>query len=158
EAKLAYYRRLLQFSLPPLHRLDVKLRRIDRARGFTLFEAIFDRYELGESVFVRYTLVLEQTESMRGKSLLKRSGDYTQQTAAFREKMEAYTQDESEIAFLLVGKLEGVRVLEVTRARIGPLWSPWAPAPAGWMPAGTGDSAFVLHLPLDRASVDLNKD
>jgi hypothetical protein len=158
QAKLAYYRRLVQSNLPPLNRLDVKLRRIDRARTVSMFEVVFDRYQLDESVFVRYTLVLEQRDSVPGRPFLERSGDYSQQTAAFREKMETYTQDDSEIAFLLVGKLEGVRVLEVTRGRIGPLWSPWTPAPPGWLAAGTGDSAFVLHLPLDRASVELDKD
>ena len=157
-AKLAYCQRLVQCILPPLHRLDVTLRRVDRSRRVAMFEVLFDRYHPGESVFVRYTLVLEQTDSMSVVPLLERSGDHSQQTNAFREKMEAYTQDDSEIAFLLLGKLEGVRVLEVTRGRIGPLWSQWAPAPAGWTPSGNHDSAFILHLPLDRASVDLDND
>ena len=157
QAKLAYYRRLVQCILPPLHHLEVKLRRMERARRIAMFEVLFDRYHPAEAVFVRYTLVVEQTDSMSAP-LLERSGDHSQQTAAFREKMEAYTQDDSEIAFLLLGNLEGVRVLEVTRGRIGPLWSPWAPAPAGWTPSGNHDSAFILHLPLDRASVDLDND
>jgi len=158
QAKLAYYRRLVRATIPPLYRLDVKLRRIDRARRVAAFEVMFDRYEPGESVFTRYTLVIEQTDSMWGGTLLERTGDYSRQTSAFREKMEVYTQDDSEIAFLLLGKLDGVRVVEVTRGRIGPLWSPWTPAPAGWTPEGALEAAFVLHLPLDRASVDLEKD
>ena len=158
QAKLAFYRRLVRSTLPPLNRLDVKLRRLDRARRVVVFEVVFDRYDPGESVFARYTLVIEQTDSMWGGALLERSGDYSQQTSAFREKMEAYTQGDSEIIFLLLGKVEGVRVIEVTRGRIGPLWSPWAPPPPEWAPAGAADAAFVLHLPLDRASVDLDKD
>jgi hypothetical protein len=157
-AKLGYYQCLCKADIPPLHSLDVKLRRVDRARSVAVFEVVYDRYDLAESVFVRYTLVLEQTDGMWGARLLGRSGDYSRQTSVFREKLEAYTQDDSEIAFLLLGKVEGVRVIEVTRGRIGPLWSPWAPPPPEWAPAGAADAAFVLHLPLDRASVDLDKD
>jgi len=153
-AKLAYNRRLLAADLPPLTRLQVKLRRIDPARSAASFEVVFDKIDTAEMVFVRYTLLLEQEDRSWGSAFLERSGDYSLQTAAFREKMEKFTQDDSEIAFLLLGKLEGVRLEEVTRGRIGPLWSPFSSAPEGW----SSPNAFILHLPLDRASTDLSDD
>jgi hypothetical protein len=153
-AKLAYNRRLLAADLPPLTRLAVKLRRIERERSAASFEVVFDKIDPAEMVFVRYTLLLEQEDTSWGSSFLARSGDYSLQTAAFREKMEKFTQDDSEIAFLLLGKVEGVRLEEVTRGRIGPLWSPFSAAPKGWSHPG----AYILHLPLDRASTDLGED
>jgi hypothetical protein len=57
--------------------------------------------------------------------------------------------------FLLMGKIAGVRVAEVTRGRIGPLWSPWAPPPPGWP---RGKEGLVLHCPLDSASVCFQED
>jgi hypothetical protein len=156
-AKLDYYRRLTSLRLPPLTRLEVRLRRIQKQRGIASFEVVFDKIDPAEMVFVRYTLLLEQEDRSWEGAFLERSGDYSRQTAAFREKMEKYTQDDSEIAFLLLGKVEGVRLEEVTRGRIGPLWSAWAPGPNGWgAPSTNGE--FILHLPLDRASVDLGED
>ncbi|MBI5245321.1 MAG: hypothetical protein HY922_16785 [Elusimicrobia bacterium] len=157
DAKLAYYRRILSVELPPLARLAVRLRRVIKARSAASFEVVFDKIDPAEMLFVRYTLLLEQEDRVWGSAFLERSGDYSRQTAAFREKMEKFAQDDSEIAFLLLGKVEGVRIEEVTRGRIGPLWSPWAPAPAGWGVSPSGRE-FILHLPLDRASVDVGDD
>ena len=156
-AKLDYYRRLHAMRLPPLTRLEVRLRRVYKQRSAASFEVVFDKIDPAEMVFVRYTLLLEQADQSYGSGFLERSGDYSRQTAAFREKMEKFTQDDSEIAFLLLGKVPGVRLEEVTRGRIGPLWSPWAPGPDGWGAPAAG-AEFVLHLPLDRASVDLDAD
>ncbi len=161
EAKLRYYEELIK--VPPIIMTDlqVKLRRVFPERGTAAFEVVLDRFDPGEGVFVRYTLLIEQTDAMWGGGFLERSGDYTHQTNMFRTAMEKYAQDESEIMFLLLGKLEGLRVEEVSRGRIGPLWSPWSPAPKGWFPADSKD-AFVLHCPLDRAStgheIDLDND
>jgi hypothetical protein len=152
--KLAYYRRLAALDLPPLTRLELKLRRVDPEAGSASFEAVFDRYDASEPGFVRYTLLLEQQDQGWGKAFLKRSGDYSRQTAEFRARIEKVAQDDSELAFLLMGQVAGVRVEEVTRGRIGPLWSPWAPAPVGWLTP----EAFALHLPLDQASVNLAAD
>ncbi len=156
-AKLAYYRRLLGIELPPLTRLDVRLRRVFPERRAAAFEVVFDRFDAAEDVWVRYTLLLEQTDTTWGGSLLERSGDYTAQTSAFRTLMERYAQDDSEITFLLFGKQEGMHLEEVVRGRVGPLWSPWCPAPAGWFPADSKD-CYVLHCPLDRASVGMDDD
>lgn len=161
EAKLRYYRELVKVPFVPMTDLQVKLRRVYPERGSAAFEVVFDRFDPGEGVFVRYTLLIEQTDSMWGGGFLERTGDYTKQTNTFRTAMEKFAQDESEIMFLLLGKLDGIRVEEVSRGRIGPLWSPWTPAPAGWFPEDASD-AFVLHCPLDRAStgheIDLDND
>jgi len=157
QAKLEYYRRLLKVSLPPLTSLDVRLRRVFPERGVAAFQVVFDRYDAAGQVFSRYTLLLEQTDGVWGGSLLERSGDYTRQTGDFRQLMERCAQDESEILFLLLGKREGVRVEEVTRGRIGPVWSPWAPPPPGWFPPDPRE-AFILHCPLDSASVAYEAD
>ncbi|MBI3548793.1 MAG: hypothetical protein HY078_07135 [Elusimicrobia bacterium] len=155
-AKGRYYERLLGLPLKPLHRLDLSLRRVAADGTSAQYEAVLDRFDAEEAVFSRYTLLLEQTERTQGDALLQRVGDYSRQTAAFRERMEGVLRDESEIAFLILGRTPGVRVEEVARARIGPLWSPWTPGPAGWFSAAEG--AFVLHLALDRTSAALASD
>ena len=153
-AKAAYYRALLGRPLGPLWGLEVRLRRVDSEARLAAFEVVFDRYDPAETVFIRYTILLEQKDALWGK-FIDRHGDYSRQTDAFREKMERFTQDDSELAFLLFGQVEGLRVEEVTRGRIGPLWSPWARGPAPF----AGDAAsFVLHLPLDRSSQALDAD
>ncbi|MFA6319227.1 MAG: hypothetical protein WC943_17575 [Elusimicrobiota bacterium] len=151
EARLAYCRRLLDLDLKPLTRVEVALRRLDAARGSAFFAVVFDRFDPAEQVFVRHTLMLEQREGAQG--LIARSGDYSRQTSELRDKLEKFAGDDAEIAFLLMGRLPGIRVEEVARARVGPLWSPVAGAPEGW-PQG----ACVLHLPVDRASVSLGED
>lgn len=157
QAKLAYYKRLNDVALPHLHRLDVKLRRVFPDRRCAAFEVTLDRFDAAENVWVRYTLLLEQTDSAWGGGLLERSGDYTSQTGAFRGLMEKYASDDSEITFLLLGKLPGIRIEEVVRGRVGPLWSPPCPAPEGWFPTDPR-GCYVLHCPLDRASVGMEAD
>lgn len=153
-AKAAYYRSLLGRPLGPLWGLEVRLRRVDSEARRAAFEVVFDRYDPAETVFIRYTILLEQQDALWGK-FIDRHGDYSRQTDAFREKMERFTQDDSELAFLLLGQVEGLRVEEVTRGRIGPLWSPWAQGPEQFR---GGPDSFVLHLPLDRSSLALDAD
>ncbi len=152
EARACYYRKLLALELRPPHHISVRLRRLEPGRGSGFFEVVFDRYDAAQVLFMRYTLLLEQQDLGR-RALIQREGDYSRQTSALRDRLERYTGDESEITFLLLGKLPGIRIEEVTRCRIGPLWSPWAPAPAGW-----GAGGLVLHLPSDRASIALDED
>jgi len=154
QAKADYYRRLIGQPVGSLHGLEVRLRRIDAEERSAAFEVVFDRYDAAESVFTRYTILLEQKDALWGR-FIDRHGDYSKQTDAFRAKMERFTQDDSELAFLLLGQVEGLRVEEVVRGRIGPLWSPWAPAPPEF---GAGPGDFILHLPLDRASLELEQD
>lgn len=156
QAKAAYYAKLRELPLGgAVWTLEAKLRRVDEKAGTAAFEVVYDRYDPAEHVFVRHTILLEQRDELWGESFLHRRGDYSAQTDAFREKMERYTQDDSELAFLLLGRVPGLRVEEVVRGRVGPLWSPWAPAPEEFRGS---DPAFILHLPLDRASLTLAGD
>lgn len=158
-AKTEYYKKIFTLEFSPVTSLEVKLRRVETEKKIASFEAVFDRYDAAESVFTRYTLLLQQKDQALGNALIERSGDYSRQTEAFRHAMERYMSDESEIAFLLLGRMDGVRVEEVTRARIGPLWSFAAPSPPDWLPEGPdGTGEFILHLPIDKASVDLDED
>ena len=157
QAKAAYYAKLVGSAVGPLWSLDVRLRRIDADRRCAAFEVVFDRYDTAETVFARYTILLEQEDAMLDSGFLSRRGDYSRQTNAFREKMEKYTQDDSELAFLLLGQVPGLRVEEVTRARVGPLWSPCAPPPDECRAEGPSPG-YVLHFPLDRASLSLPAD
>lgn len=156
ERKAAYYRRLSGKRIEPLNRLEVRLRRVDRAARRGSFEVVVDRFDPGDAVFERKTLLLDQTAAVWGEDFLARSGDYSKPTRAFRMVLERLTAGESELTFLLLSKIPGVAVEEITRGRVGPLWSPWAPAPAGWTRGGRG--GLVLHLPHDRASIHLDAD
>lgn len=152
-AKLEYYRRLRGAGLKPLNRLEVRLRRVDRERGSALFEVVYDAYAAAPAAFTRYTIELEQSDAAWASAFLARSGDYGAPTAEFRARLERCAQDESELVFLILGGIKGVRVLEIRRARIGPFWSRHTGFPAGWQGGGA-----VLHLPVDTASVELKAD
>lgn len=154
-AKLAYLRRLAPAELKPLNRLEVRLRKVDRARSSAFFEVVYDAYPLSSQQFTRYTVRLEQADKAWGSAFLERSGDYSAPTAEFRSRLERCAQDESELLFLILGGIDGVRVEEITRTRIGPFWSRWTGWPKGW-PGGR--EGGVLHFPLDRASVELPAD
>lgn len=156
-AKLEYLKRLLETPLKPLNRLDVRLRRVDRERGGAFFEVVYDVYAVAPAGFTRYTLQLEQKDAAWSSAFLARSGDYSEPTAEFRARLEKYAQDESELLFLILGGIKGVRVEEVCRARIGPFWGAPTGFPAAW-PAGVPADGAVLHFPLDRASVELKAD
>lgn len=155
-AKLEYFRRLGAAGLKPLNRLEVRLRRVDRERGSALFEVVYDAYALSPAAFTRYTIQLEQSDAAWASAFLERSGDYSAPTAEFRARLEHCAQDESELVFLILGGIKGVRVEEICRARIGPLWCRQTGFPPGW-PGGEGNGA-VLHFPVDRASVELRTD
>ncbi|HNW44088.1 MAG TPA: hypothetical protein PKI19_06265 [Elusimicrobiales bacterium] len=156
-AKLEYLKRLVAVDLKPLNRLDVKLRRVDRRRGSAFFEVIYDAYALSPAGFTRYTLQLEQKDAVWSNAFLERSGDYSEPTGEFRLGLEKYAQDESELLFLILGGIKGMRVEQICRARIGPFWSACTGFPRGWPPGPPG-SAAVLHFPVDRASVELDGD
>ncbi|MBI4350877.1 MAG: hypothetical protein HY550_05525 [Elusimicrobia bacterium] len=156
EARLEYLKRLGEAALKPLNRLDVKLRRVDRERCSAFFEVVYDAYAVSPAGFTRYTLQLEQKDAAWSSAFLARSGDYSEPTSEFRAGLERYAQDESELLFLIIGGIKGVRVEEVCRARIGPFWSRQTGFPQGWPGAGAGQA--VLHFPLDRASVELKAD
>lgn len=155
-AKLDYFRRLGPAGLKPLNRIDVRLRRVDRERGSALFEVVYDAYALSPAAFTRYTIQLEQSDAAWASAFLERSGDYSAPTSEFRARLEHCAQDESELVFLILGGIHGVRVEEICRARIGPLWSRHAGFPPGWPGGNTGGA--VLHFPVDRASVELRSD
>jgi len=156
-ARLEYYERLLRYHFPPLTRMEARLLKVLPERSVGIFEAVFDRFDPGEGVFVRHSLKLEQTDRVwKDESLIERRGAQTVQTPEFREMLSRFTRDESELTVLLTGNRSGIRVLEASRGRIGPLWSPFTPAPAGWRSEDPG--AFVLHIPFDAASVDFKED
>jgi len=156
-SQVAFVVRDDRVELEPMTRIDVKLRQVHPERNAASYQVVFDRFDPGEGVFVRHTLTLEQTDSLWKKEpLIGRDGSETLQTPAFRDIMTRLARDESELMFLVLGKRKGIRVTEVTRGRIGPLWSPWAPAPESWMPEES--QSIVLHCPLDTASVDRQED
>ena len=157
QAKACYYAKLALLPIKSLWGLEVRLRRVDTERRCAAFEVVFDRYDPGETVFTRYTILLEQEDASLNSGFLSRKGDYSAQTDAFRDKMERFTQDDSELAFLLLGQVPGLSLEEVTRARIGPLWSPCAPPPPECRADGP-EPGYVLHFPLDRASRALPAD
>ena len=156
-AKLEYFRRLGSAGLKPLNRLEVKLRRVDRESGSAFFEVVYDVYAISPALFTRYCLMLEQTDAVWESALLARSGDYSEPTMEFRMRLEKCAQSESELLFLIIGGIKGVRVEEISRARIGPFWSARTGFPASW-PAASPGGAAVLHFPLDRASLELKAD
>ena len=145
EAKLAYLRRLRAAALKPLNRLEVKLRRVDRERGSAFFEVVYDVYAISPAGFTRYTLQLEQKDSAWRSAFLARSGDYSEPTAASGRAWKIRAgRERADVPYH--GGIEGLRVEEVCRARIGPSGTP----PPVSLPAGRrrcSDQA-LLHFPL----------
>jgi hypothetical protein len=153
-AKAAYYRALAAADVMPTTALDVRLRSAGKHRAS--FEVVHDRLDAAAGCFLRYTIHLEQ----RGEThVALRRGDLSAPTARFQALAMRYASADAEVAFLLFAELDDVRVTEVTRGQLGPLHFRGVPAPALVEEAlAAAPDGFVLHLPLERAALDVAED
>ena len=153
-AKAAYYRALAGVEVLPTSAVLVRLRRRERQRA--RFEVVHDRIEADGARLVRTTVQLEQ----RGvKHVGLERGDLSAPTETFRRVVERWAGVDAELAFLLLAELPGVRVDEVVRGEIGPLSFAGVDAPPLLAPVFARiPGAFVLHLALERAGVEVAED
>jgi hypothetical protein len=134
------------------------LRQVDDIKRVTYFTTIFERYDPGEGVFVRYTIQLAQHHARWSKAQIELQGDDLEYTQAFRNVISRYSSDEAEFAFILLSDLPNISVQEVVRARVGPLWYDGVQMPAeieALMAKHPGN--FILNLPSERVNAPSDK-
>lgn len=154
-----YYQGLVEAPPPLPVSLELTLRRVDPDRRTASFVVTFDRFDLAKSVFVRYTISLLQASSRWSRSQVELRGDDLACTDNFRHAVARFAADEAEIAFLLLAELPGVTVEEVRRCRVGPLYFPGVRMPDDFAEvAARHPHDLILHLPCDRAALDLMQD
>jgi len=137
--------------------LSLSLRRVDDTQQKAHFTVVFDRFDLAEAVFVRYTIQLAQKSSRWTRQQVELIGDDLSYTRNFRNVISRFTSDEAEFAFLLLSDLPNIEVEDVVRGRVGPLYVESASVPAEYQPL-VRDGAAVLHLPMDRAGKSVPRD
>lgn len=154
-----YYNNLFSSTISPTFNLDLKLKWIDEVNNKAFFIAILDRFDLGENLFVRYTVHLSQVNERWSKPQVVLEGDDLKATEAFRNIIARYSSDESEFAYLLLSDLKNIQVEEVARAKLGPLFFKGSFIPKDIMHIFQKDEkAFILNLPFDKTSLNIAKN
>lgn len=120
--RIQYLRDVQKSDLPRRFHHDIKLRRVDLTTRTASFYSIFERYDPGEGVFTRYTITLQHQDSRWNRNQLELVGDDLRATEGFRNVISRYHSDEAEFAFILLSEVPGIKVEEVVRGRVGPLW------------------------------------
>ena len=154
-----YHKDLMDSSIPDVFDLELKLRMVDTEKYIAFFNNIIDRYDPDSSLFVRYTMVIGQEDSQWGRNSVLLDGDRLKFTKKFRYLTSKYAIDEAEFAFILLNDLEHIVVEEVQRCRIGPLYFRGLNIPQGMEEIfEKHPGAFILSLPMDRASITIKED
>lgn len=138
--------------------LTLKLRRVEGDEKRASFTVVFDRFDLAEAVFTRYTIQLAQVSDNWKRQQVELVGDDLSYTANFRNAISRFTSHEAEFAFLLLSDLPNVAVHDVVRGRVGPLFVRGAEMPPDFADIVADDEAAILHLPLDRAGIEVTRD
>lgn len=154
----AYHARLRSHPPGESTHLALKLRRVDETRQTASFTVVFDRFDLAEAVFTRYTIGLEQTSDNWKRQQVELVGDDLAYTANFRNVISRFTSHESEFAFMLLSDLPNVAVRDVVRGRVGPLYTRGVEMPPDFAALLTDDDEAILHLPLDRTGLEVARD
>ena len=158
-SRYRYYKDLAGAAVPQLFAIDMKLRSIEVKKNTAHFTVVLDRFDASENLFVRYTILLRQTDSRWTRAQIELSGDDFTYTENFRNAIAKCTSSESEFAFVPLNDLRNVAVEEVMRARIGPLYLSGVQCPKGidrLLEEAPG--SFILSLPTDRTSVSIRED
>lgn len=154
--RLQYLRDVHKSDLPKRIHHELKLRKIDLVTKTASFYSIFERYDPGEGVFTRYTITLQHQDSRWNKAQIEMQGDDLKATEAFRAVISRYHSDEAEFAFILLSEVPGIKVEEVVRGRVGPLWF----KEADTMPDEVrklleeNPGNFILNFPLERVVIN----
>ncbi|MFP4498495.1 MAG: hypothetical protein ACLFQV_09825, partial [Vulcanimicrobiota bacterium] len=155
-----YHKALLENPVPCLMNVKLKLRTVDTEEYIAFFNAEIDRFDMTTNMFTRYTLVVGQSNpSWLGRQEVQVINDQLKYTQNFRNLLSKYTTNESEFSFIALNDLEDVRVEEVQRCQIGPLYFKGVRIPEGMEEIfEKHPDAFVLSFPMDRTSVHLSED
>lgn len=154
-----YHAALAARPMPTTFGMTLALRRVDPSNKTAHFTVVLDRFDLGDGVFVRYTIQLTQQDSRWTRPQVELVGDDLKYTENFRNVIARFTADEAEFAFLLLSDLRNVRVEEVLRCRVGPLYFRGMQIPKPWEPLfDDHPAAFIMHFPSERAGRSVSQE
>ena len=154
--RIQYLRDVHKSDLPKRINHELKLRRVDLGVKTASFYSIFERYDPGEGVFTRYTITLQHQDTRWNRHQIEMQGDDLKATEGFRNVISRYHSDEAEFAFILLSEVPSIKVEEVVRGRIGPLWFKEAET----MPTEIrtlleqNPGNFILNFPLERVVIN----
>lgn len=157
--RVRYYRELARCEVPQRLSLNLRLRRVEDDRKTAFFEAVFQRYDPGEGVFTRYTILLSHRHQRWSQPQVELQGDDLRYTESFRNVISRYSSDEAEFAFVLLSNVPNIAVEEVVRGRIGPLWMDGVQVPAEIQEMlSQHPGNFILNFPQERVAVPENPE
>ena len=159
QKRIRYYREVQKSVLPKRVNLNLQTIRVDQATRTARFNAFFERYDPGEGIFTKYTIQLSHQHQRWNRPQIELMGDDLLATESFRNVIARYSSDEAEFAFILLSDVPGIRVHEVVRARVGPLWFTEAMMPvevAAILAEHPGN--LILNFPLERVTAREDRD
>lgn len=156
--RLQYLRDVNKSDLPKRIHHELKLRKVELATKTASFYSIFERYDPGEGVFTRYTITLQHQDTRWNRVQIEMQGDDLKATEAFRNVISRYHSDEAEFAFILLSEVPSIKVEEVVRGRVGPLWFKEADTMPNEVRAllEQHPGNFILNFPLERVVINSN--
>jgi hypothetical protein len=154
------YHQSLSVSPPPSAvDLRLALMRVDTDTRTAHFTVTFDRFDMAEGVFARYTIILAQQASRWKKQQVELIGDDLEYTSNFSNVIARFTSHEAEFAYLLLSDLPNVVVEEVVRCRVGPFYFAGMDLSPDFVPLFERiPDAYLLHLPMERVGRSVQQE
>lgn len=148
------FRALLEATLEPLHRVQVRL--IHRDGDTSRVQLVRDLVDPASGCLVRFTIVARQ----RGEGQVSFvRGDLSRASSQLTGAVEEAASGDAEMALLALAKLPGLTPEDVVRGQLGPLCTARFPGPALLAPAlACAPDGAVLHLSLERAGTTVPED
>ncbi len=137
--------------------LDVQLMRVDAKERTAQFRVVMDKLSVA-GTFTRTTIELSQTSESWNRDDLRLDGEHVKHTDSFRTLIYSLGHASSEMLFHRLEADEKVRVAEVVRGTIGPIFLPFGLVPTELSPLLESGNCPIASFSLDVASREQKED
>lgn len=157
--KYDYYAQIKDRQLAALGDMSVALRRIDEANRTAYFRIVLDKLD-ASGIFVRYSIKLAQTHGAWNKKVVELDAETARHTDQFKSLIYKFTALPSDLTFVKLAALGGVRVERVVRGTVGPIFWRAEQATPELRPLfeASGAEGFIAQFGLDMLADDIAED
>ncbi|MDA3863831.1 MAG: hypothetical protein PF689_08195 [Deltaproteobacteria bacterium] len=153
-----YYKKLLETPFPLRLSLELKLSRIIEDKKKSSLRIILDRFEIARGQLTRYTIDLLNKNTFWQKPYFELEDNFVRYSDNFRNQIIQSCQNESELAFLSLLKLEGCTIDSIRMGSVGPLWHQGNHNDLLKSIFQKYPDTFILNLPASSMTRALQKD
>ncbi|MGM0595454.1 MAG: hypothetical protein ACQES9_00290 [Myxococcota bacterium] len=153
-----YYEKLLATPFPVRLSLDLKLSRLSENKKNSSLRIVLDRFEIARGQLTRYTIDLLNKNTFWQKPYFELKDNFVRYSENFRNQIVQSCQNESELAFLSLLKLEKCTIDSIKMGSVGPLWHQGNHNPLLQSIFQKYPDTFILNLPSSAMTRALQKD